>query len=405
MNAAVRRIFLAQALRAFAYGFGAILLGVSLEASGWSSGRVGLLLTAIVAGTAIVSIAVGTLGDRIGRRRFYASLFLSLVFALTDEFWVLVPVALLGALSTDVVESGPFTSLEQAMLAGGVDNRSRPRVFGNYNAIATLAGSVGALMAGGPALLREAIGGFPSDQRFFLVFVPAGVMGAVVAARLSRQVELEKRPGLGLPLHRSRANVFRLAGLFAIDSFAGGFVVQSFIAYWFRVKFGVSVEVLGLVFFFVGLLQAGSFLVATRLAERIGLLNTMVFTHLPSNLLLAAIPLAPSFPVAMILLFGRFALSQMDVPTRQAYLAALVDEDERTAAAAYTNTARYLTRPIGPALAGVAQQVTLGLPFFIGGGVKAAYDIAIWSWFLIPTGFPGGTTNACARSLVTTEKA
>src|SRR5439155_886376 len=175
------------------------------------------------------------LGVRIGRRRFSASLFLSLaaagiVFALTDEFWVLVPVALLGALSTDVVESGPFTSLEQAMLAGGVDNRSRPRVFGNYNAIATLAGSVGALMAGGPALLREAIGGFPSDQRFFLVFVPAGVMGAVVAARLSRQVELEKRPGLGLPRHRSRANVFRLAGLFAIDAFAGVFVVQGFIA-------------------------------------------------------------------------------------------------------------------------------------------------------------------------------
>jgi len=367
MNADVRRIFAAQALRAFAYGFGAVLLGVSLEAKGWSSGRVGLLLTAILAGTALMSIAVGTLGDRIGRRRFYASLFLILaaagiVFAATDEFWVLAAVGLCGALSTDVVESGPFTSLEQAMLA-------------------TIAGSVGALMAGGPALLREAVGGFPADQRFFLVFVPAGVIGALVASRLSQRAEVEKRPGLGLPLQRSRTNVLRLCGLFAIDSFAGGFVVQSFIAYWFRVKFGVSVEVLGLVFFVVGLLQAGSFLVATRLAERIGLLNTMVFTHLPSNLLLAAIPLAPSFPVAMVLLFGRFALSQMDVPTRQAYIAALVDEEERTAAAAYTNSARYLTRPIGPALAGVAQQVTLGLPFFIGGGVKAAYDIAIWSWF------------------------
>jgi MFS family permease len=157
--------------------------------------------------------------------------------------------------------------------------------------------------------------------------------------------------------------------------------VQAFIAYWFRLKFDVSVEVLGLVFFTVGLLQAGSFLVATRLADRIGLLNTMVFTHLPSNVLLMAIPLAPSFPIAMLLLFGRFALSQMDVPTRQAYIAALVDEDERTAAAAYTNTARYLTRPIGPVLAGALQQVALGLPFFIGGGVKAAYDIAIWSWF------------------------
>jgi len=403
MNADVRRIFAAQALRAFAYGFGAVLLGVSLEAKGWSSGRVGLLLTAILAGTALMSIAVGTLGDRIGRRRFYAGLFLILaaagiVFAATDEFWVLAAVGLCGALSTDVVESGPFTSLEQAMLAGEADSRTRTRVFGNYNAIATIAGSVGALMAGGPALLREAVGGFPADQRFFLVFVPAGVIGALVASRLSQRAEVEKRPGLGLPLQRSRTNVLRLCGLFAIDSFAGGFVVQSFIAYWFRVKFGVSVEVLGLVFFVVGLLQAGSFLVATRLAERIGLLNTMVFTHLPSNLLLAAIPLAPSFPVAMVLLFGRFALSQMDVPTRQAYIAALVDEEERTAAAAYTNSARYLTRPIGPALAGVSQQVTLGLPFFIGGGVKAAYDIAIWSWFRrVPIGSEEGQLEEVKR--------
>ncbi len=386
MNPDVRRIFLAQALRAFAYGFGAVLLGVSLEDRGWSSERVGLLLTGILAGTALMSIAVGTLGDRIGRRRFYAALFLGLsltgaVFALTDRFWILLPVALAGALSTDVVESGPFTSLEQAMLPSGLDSRARTRVFGRYNAIATLTGSVGALCAGGPALLREAIGGFPADQRFFLVFVPVGVLGAIVASRLTGRVEVERRPGLGLPLHRSRSNVARLAGLFAVDSFAGGFIVQSFIAYWFRVKFGVSVEVLGLVFFTVGLLQAGSFVLATRLAERIGLLNTMVFTHLPSNLLLAVIPLAPSFPVAMALLFGRFALSQMDVPTRQAYIASLVDEDERTAAAAYTNTARYMTRPLGPVLAGIAQQVTLGLPFFIGGGVKAAYDVAIWSWF------------------------
>ncbi|HEV8574583.1 MAG TPA: MFS transporter, partial [Dehalococcoidia bacterium] len=285
MNPDIRRIFAAQALRAFAYGFGAVLLGVSLEAQGWSSERVGLLLTAIVAGTAVMSIAVGTLGDRAGRRRFYVGLFLALgvtgaAFAFTDSFWVLLPVALAGALSTDVVESGPFTSLEQAMLPAGLDNRERTRVFGRYNAIATIAGSVGALAAGGPALLRDAIGGFPADQRFFLVFVPAGVLGAIVASRLSERVEVEKRPGLGSPLHRSRSNVIRLAGLFAVDSFAGGFVVQSFIAYWFRVKFGVSVEVLGLVFFAVGILQAVSFVAATRLAERIGLLNTMVFTHL-----------------------------------------------------------------------------------------------------------------------------
>jgi len=387
MNPDIRRILVAQALRAFAYGFGAVLLGVSLEASGWSSGRVGFLLTAIVAGTALMSVAVGTLGDRIGRRRFYVALFVGLclsgaVFAFTDNFWVLVIVALAGALSTDVVESGPFTSLEQSMLPAGLDSRTRTRVFGQYNSIATVAGSVGALAAGGPAMLRDALGHAPADQRFFLIFVPVGIFGALVASRLSQRVEVEKRPpGLGLPLHRSRSNVIRLSSLFAVDSFGGGFVVQSFIAYWFRLKFGVSVEVLGLVFFGVGLLQAGSFMVATRLSERIGLLNTMVFTHLPSNLFLAAIPLAPTFPIAMILLFGRFALSQMDVPTRQAYLAALVDPDERTAAAAYTNTARYATRPLGPVLAGVVQQVALGLPFFIGGGVKAAYDLAIWSWF------------------------
>jgi len=386
MSPDVRRIFLAQALRAFAYGFGAVLLGVSLEASGWSSGRVGVLLTCIVAGTALMSVAVGTLGDRIGRRRFYTGLFVGLclsgaVFALTDNFWLLLPVALAGALSTDVVESGPFTSLEQAMLPAGLDNRGRTRVFGQYNAIATIAGSVGALAAGGPALLRDAIGGFPADHRFFLLFVPVGVIGALVASGLSERVDVDRRAGLGLPLHRSRANVIRLASLFAVDSFAGGFVVQSFIAYWFRVKFGVSVEVLGLVFFIVGILQVGSFMVATRLSERIGMLNTMVFTHLPSNLFLAAIPLAPSFPIAMALLFGRFALSQMDVPTRQAYIAALVDPDERTAAASYTNTARYATRSLGPVLAGVAQQAALGLPFFIGGGVKAAYDVAIWAWF------------------------
>jgi predicted MFS family arabinose efflux permease len=387
MNADVRRVFIAQALRAFAYGFGAVLLGVSLEANGWSSGRVGVLLTCIVAGTAIMSVTVGTLGDRIGRRRFYLALFLALaaagaVFALTDRFWVLASVALAGALSTDVVESGPFTSLEQAMLPSGIDNsRDRTRVFSNYNAIATVAGSIGALAAGGPTLLRGTLDGFPADQRFFLIFVPVGIIGALVASTLSSRVEVEKRPGLGLPLHRSRSNVVRIAGLFAVDSFAGGFVVQSFIAYWFREKYGVSVETLGAVFFVVGLLQAGSFMAATRLADRIGLLNTMVFTHLPSNLLLAAIPLAPSFPVAMALLFGRFALSQMDVPTRQAYLAALVDPDERTAAAAYTNTARYTTRPLGPVLGGLAQQVTLGLPFFIGGGIKCAYDVAIWAWF------------------------
>ncbi len=386
MNADVRRILLAQALRASAYGFGSVLLGVSAEAKGWSSTQVGLLFTAILAGTALMSMAVGILGDRIGRRRMYLLLFLGLAaagaaFGLTDRLWVLALIALAGTLSTEVVESGPFTSLEQAMLPAGLDSRARTRVFGGYNAVATIAGSLGALAAGGPALLRDAVSGLPADQRFFLVFVPVGVLGAIVASSLSERVDVDRQRGAGKPLHRSRPAVLRLAGLFAVDSFGGGFVTQSFIAYWFLVKFGVSAELLGAVFFSVGVLQAASFIAATRLAERYGLLNTMVFTHLPSNLLLAAIPLAPSFPVAMVLLFGRYALSQMDVPTRQAYIAALVDPDERTAAAAYTNSARYLTRPLGPVLAGASQQAVLGLPFFLGGGIKVAYDLAVWAWF------------------------
>lgn len=379
-------ILVARGLRALAYGFGSVLLGVSLEARGWSGARVGLLLTAIVAGTAITSFLVGRYGDRVGRRMTYATLFAGLAlsgtfFGLTDRFLVLVAVALAGVLSTEVVESGPFTSLEQSMLPSVVPSERRSRAFGAYNAVATCAGSVGALAAGGPALLREAWAGAPADERFFLAFVPIGLVGAFLARLLSPAAEEGRRRQTGSSLARSRRHVHALSGLFALDSFAGGFVLQSFIAYWFRVRFDVSTEVLGVVFFVVGFLQAGSFLVAVRLADRIGLLNTMVFTHLPSNILLAAIPLAPTLPFALALLLARFALSQMDVPTRQAYVVALVAPDERTEAAGYTNTARYAVRPVGPLLAGASQQISLGLAFFVAGGLKAIYDVALWAWF------------------------
>ena len=387
MNADVRRLLVAQGLRAFIYGFGSVLLGASLEATGWSELQVGGLLTGVVAGAALMSLAVGTFADRVGRRRWYAALFLGLAasgaaFGLSDDFWLLMLVAFAGTLSTDVVESGPFTSLEQAMLPSGLDARSTTRVFGVYNAVAALVGSVGALATGGPALLRDLWGGVPADQRFFLVFVPVGIAGAAVAWSLSDRVEAGRRlKGRNVPLTRSRGAVYRLSALFALDSFGGGFIVQSFMAYWFRVKFDVSLEVLGMLFFGVGLLQTASFLAATRLADRIGLLNTMVFTHLPSNVLLAAVALAPNLPAAIALLLARQALSQMDVPTRQAYIALLVHPEERTAAAAYTNTARYAVRPLGPLLAGASQQLALGLPFLLGGGIKIVYDIALWLQF------------------------
>jgi predicted MFS family arabinose efflux permease len=384
-----RRILAAQALRAFAYGFGAVLLGFTLDRRGFSSGEVGLVLAAVVGGTVVSSLAVGRWADWFGRRRAYVALYLALgltgvVFALSDQLWALIAVALTGALSTEVVESGAFTSLEQSMLATDLSGRQRIRGFGVYNAVATAAGSLGALAAGGPELLRRIWSGAPVDERFFLVFVPVALAGAAVACTLSSRVEADPGPALQPApsrLGRSRRAILCLAALFAVDSFAGGFVVQSFIAYWFTVEFDASIGVLGVVFFSVGVIQTVSFIVASRLAERFGLLRTMVFTHLPSNALLVAIPFAPNLPVAIALLLGRYTVASMDVPTRQAYVMALVDPDERTPAAAVTNTARYVVRPAGPALAGVSQSIAFGLPFVLAGGIKSVYDLVLWRRF------------------------
>jgi MFS family permease len=384
-----RRILVGQALRAFAYGFGAVLLGFTLDRRGFSSGEVGLVLAAVVAGTVASSLAVGRWGDGFGRRRAYVALYLALgltgvVFAFSDQLWALIAVALTGALSTEVVESGAFTSLEQSMLATDLAGRQRIRGFGVYNAVATAAGSLGALAAGGPELLRRVWSGAPVDERFFLVFVPVALAGAAVACTLSRRVEADPRPArepAPSTLRRSRTTILRLAALFAVDSFAGGFIVQSFVAYWLTVEFDASIGVLGVVFFSAGVIQTASFLAASRLAERFGLLRTMVFTHLPSNALLVTIPLAPNLPVAIALLLSRNALALMDVPTRQAYVMALVEPDERTPAAAVTNTARYVVRPAAPALAGVSQSVAFGLPFVLAGGIKSVYDLVLWRWF------------------------
>jgi len=299
------------------------------------------------------------------------------VFASTGWLPALVLAGLTGTVSTDVVESGPFTSLEQAMLPEAAGERDPTRLFGAYNTVATLAGSLGALAAGATGL----IGG--ESERWLLAYPLAAAVAAAVAAGLSADVEpaAPRSAGPRPALHRSRGIVVRLSGLFALDSFGGGFVVQTFIAYWFARKFGTGPETLGLVFFAVGILQALSFQAAVRLAGRIGLLRTMVFTHLPSNVLLAAIAFAPSERVAIALLLARFALSQMDVPTRQAYVVGVVEPDERTAAAAYTNTARYVVRPVAPLLAGPLLQIALGAPFLVAGALKSAYDVGLYVLF------------------------
>jgi len=375
-----RRILAVQALRAFAYGLGSVLIGVTLARRGLSGAEVGLVLAALLAGVALASLAIARTGDRIGRQRWYAGLLLVMgaagaTFALTDSTWLLVLAALTGTVSTEVVESGPFTSLEQAMLPSTAGDRDPTRLFGTYNTVATVAGSLGALAAAATALLDV------EPQRLLLAYAVAGVAGAILTLGLSNKVEAGARAAGAPPLERSRGIVRRLSGLFALDSFGGGFVTQVFIAYWFTETYGTSPEVLGAAFFAVGILQAVSFQVAVRLAGRIGLLNTMVFTHLPSNVLLALIPLAPTEAIAFALLLARYALSQMDVPTRQAYVVGVVDPEERTAAAAYTNTARYVTRPLGPLAAAPIMQVSLGAPFVIAGALKSAYDLALYAAF------------------------
>jgi MFS family permease len=385
-----RRVLLAQALRALAYGFGSVLLGVTLDERGFSSTEAGLIIAAVVAGTVVASILVGRYADAVGRRRCYVVLYLLLAcvgvaFAVSYTAWLLILFALTGALSTEVVESGPFTSLEQTMLATELSGDARVRGFGIYNAVASAAGALGALAAAGLSVLHDSWHGAPANGWFFLVFVPVALLGAAVARSLSGGIEALPAPERRTPtpqrLGPSRPIVVRLAGLFALDSFGGGFVVQAFVAYWLSKRFGASLGTVGVVFFAVGVLQTGSFLAAPRLAERFGLLRTMVFTHLPSNVLLAAIAFAPTLAVAVALLLARTVLSQMDVPTRQAYVMALVTPDERTPAAAYTNTARYVVRPIGPALAGAAQSIALGAPFLIAGSIKSAYDLILWRWF------------------------
>jgi predicted MFS family arabinose efflux permease len=352
-----------------------VLIGVALARRGLSDTAVGAVLAALLAGTAAVSVLIARYGDRIGRRRCYRILFVVMgiagtVFAFTSTLPALLVVALTGTVSTDVVESGPFTSLEQAMLphAGG----DTTRLFGTYNTVATLAGSLGALLA--------LIG---SSPHWLLTYPLAAVAALIVAAGLSASVErgeeLEAEPLP--PLHRSRGIVMRLSALFALDSFGGGFVAQTFIAYLFVRKYGASPHTLAIVFFAIGILQALSFQAAVRIADKIGLLRTMVFTHLPSNLLLAAIAFAPNLATAIVLLLARFLLSQADVPTRQAYVMAVVDPSERTAAAAYTNTARYLTRPVAPLVAGAAIRSALGAPFLIAGALKSVYDLGLYVTF------------------------
>jgi MFS family permease len=385
-----RLLVAGQAVRAAGYGFTAVSLGALLSARGFSSVEAGVVLTALIAGTALASLLVGRFGDRFGRRRSYGVFFAGVavagaLVAAGAPMWLLLIIALSGTLSTDVIDNGPATTLEQAMLAA--EDAGTARAYGWYNAAGATAGALGSLALVIPGAANSGTSKVVHGW-FFLLLVPVGGAGIVLASRLSAAVEAPAKSAIrGKQSHRlqsglgpSRTVVRRLACLFAVDAGGGGLVTTGFLSFYFTQRYHVSVVALGWLFFTVSAVQAVSVAVAPLLARRFGLIATMVGTHLPSNILLASVAFAATFPVAAVLLLTRTTLSQMDVPTRQALVMTVVTPDERTAAAALTNASRYTVRPFGPLIAGLVQQIALGAPLLIAGAVKAGYDVTLWAW-------------------------
>ncbi len=376
-----------QAIRGFGYGFTAVLLGATLAARGVSTVSAGILLATLIMGSAAASLVVGAVADRFGRRRSYALFFVGValvgaVVATNPPLWLFFLVAATGTLSTDVVDNGAASTLEQVMLAG--DDAGTGRVYGWYNAAGAAFGALGALGAGVAGVAAPTT----NHAWLFVVLVPVGLGGALCAGRLSASVEAPHTEGvdgqrirpLRTKLGPSRTVVHRVARLFAVDAAGGGLVTTGFLSYYMSSRYHVSLATLGWLFFSVSVLQAVSVMIAPRVARRFGLVPTMVWTHLPSNVVMASMVFAPNFAVAATLLLVRTTTSQMDTPTRQALIMTIVTPQERTAAAAVTNAARYSVRPFAPLLGGVLQSISLGAPLLVAGVVKGVYDLALWRW-------------------------
>jgi MFS family permease len=385
-----------RGVRQAAYGMLAVALAIALTRRGLSPAAIGALVTVSLAGDFVGTLVIGRWADTWGRRNTLAVLAVimaltGLVFGLVHWYPLLLVAAFCGTLGTSSSETAPFLPIEQAMLGQLGEPQNRTALFARYNLVASTAGAFGALVAGLPDLLARQ--GVSPDTGLLFLFGLYAVVALVVAGlalRLTGAVEVhEPKAALVaaerwriLPaLHQSRGIVLKLATLFSLDAFAGGLVGQTVLALFFHLRFGVELGTLAALFFGANLLSALSFLAAPMLARRFGPLNTMVFTHLPSNALLALVPLMPAFPLAALLLLLRQTLSQLDVPTRQAYTMALVSPTERTAAASVTSLARSAGSAASPALAGILLQGPLGLPLILAGALKAGYDLALWGMF------------------------
>ena len=390
-------LFVSRFTRLFAYGALSVILMFYLVSLGLSETQVGLLLTLTLAGDMAISLLLTTRADRIGRRRMLivGAILMAgagLAFASTKNLVFLIIAGTIGVISPSGHEVGPFLSIEQAALSHVVSARSRTEVFAWYTLTGSLATALGALCGGTAAGIVQKIWLSSNSYRVVvLLYAVLGLALALLFTRLSFSTEVEPSAARGsgvstrdfLGVGRSRSIVLKLSSLFALDSFGGGFVVQSFAAYWFYLRFGVAPAKLGLIFFWANVLAGISALLASRLAMRIGLVRTMVVTHLPSNVLLILVPLMPNLTLAVLVLLMRFSISQMDVPTRQSYTMAVVRPEERSAAGGIAGVARTAGAAISPIFAGFlfSRPALIDVPFFIAGTLKIAYDLVLYREF------------------------
>jgi MFS family permease len=392
-NSNILLLFSTRIIRLFCYGFLSVVLALYLSEAGFTEGKIGLLFTLTLVGDAVITLWLTTSADRLGRKRtlILGALLMAgagVAFVLTRNFILLIIAAIIGVISPSGNEIGPFLSVEQAGLTQLISNKSRTQFFAWYNLVGSFATATGALSGGWLAqvLQNNKWTAFESYRVVLIGYALGGFLLLLLFLNLTKSIEVETPQDATkrvLGLHRSRAVVFKLSSLFAMDAFAGALLVQSLIAYWFHVRFGVEAGTLGTIFFGANILAGISALLAIRLANKFGLINTMVFTHIPSNILLILVPLMPTLPLAIGILLLRFSISQMDVPTRQSYTMAVVAPDERSAAAGVTAIARSVGASVSPALTGLLFSIPMlfNAPFFLAGGLKIIYDLLLYREF------------------------
>lgn len=380
----------ARIVRTFSYGFLSIVLAIYLKLMGFNEIFIGIVLTATLVNSVIFNLFASFYADKIGRKKIliiYAVLMAisGAIFLVTNNYVALIASALIGTINVTGTEVGAFLSIEQAILPQTVnDIQKRNSIFAIYNMAGTFAMSAGVLLSGFPQYIQKLYGlnQVESIRILFLFYSACAVIVIGIYLFLSKKIELDPniaKTTIRTISQKSKGIVTKLSSLFAVDSFAGGFVIQSIVSFWFFSKFGADLTMLSYIFSIAGVLTAFSFLFATKIASRIGLINTMVFTHIPSNLLLILLAFAPTFPIAIGIYLARMSLSQMDVPTRQSYIVAVVSEDERIAAAGITNTSRNVAQAVSPSLAGaIIQSLSLSAPFVVGGVLKIVYDIGVY---------------------------